>query len=77
MLRYLIELELSYLPEPLTEQDRKDTAAKGARRFDRFEQWLARQLVDPDNLYCRMQRDFQSRQDDFHADLSGATSTAP
>lgn len=54
MLRYMVELELSYLPEPETEADRREISAKGTRRFDRFEQWLARQLVDPENLYERI-----------------------
>jgi hypothetical protein len=27
---------------------------KGARRFDRFEQWLMRHLVDPENLYAQL-----------------------
>lgn len=65
MLRYLIELELSFLPEPGTEEERSDVTAKGARRFDRFEQWLTRQLVDPENLYQRLQAEFQASVDDF------------
>lgn len=67
MLRYLIELELSFLPEPGTEEERSDVAAKGARRFDRFEQWLMRQLLDPDNLYQRIQAKFQTTNKDFQS----------
>ena len=55
MLRYQIELDLSFLPEPVTEEERKIVTEKGARRFDRFEQWLMRQLADPQNLYQRLQ----------------------
>ena len=65
MLRYLIELELSFLPEPGTEEERSQVTAKGARRFDRFEQWLTRQLVDPENLYQRLQTEFQASIGDF------------
>ncbi len=38
MLRYQIELDLSFLPEPVTEEERRLVTEKGARRFDRFEQ---------------------------------------
>ena len=54
MMRYQIELDLSFLPEPITEEERREVTEKGARRFDRFEQWLTRHLVDPDNLYNRL-----------------------
>ena len=56
MLAYHIELDLSFLPEPSTAEERETVSEKGARRFDRFEQWLVRHLVDPDNLYSRLQR---------------------
>lgn len=65
MLRYLIELELSFLPETANEEERQAVADKGARRFDRFEQWLTRQLIDPDNLYQRLQSQFITSSDDF------------
>jgi hypothetical protein len=68
MLRYLIELELSFLPETANEEERQIVADKGARRFDRFEQWLTRQLVDPDNLYNRLQTRFTPRDEDFMQD---------
>jgi hypothetical protein len=55
MLRYQIELDLSFLPEPVTDEERKTVTEKGARRFDRFEQWLMRQVADPENLYGRLQ----------------------
>jgi hypothetical protein len=55
MLRYQIELDLSFLPEPVTDEERKIVTEKGARRFDRFEQWLMRHLVDPQSLYSRLQ----------------------
>ena len=38
MLRCQIELDLSFLPEPVTDEERKIVTEKGARRFDRFEQ---------------------------------------
>jgi hypothetical protein len=56
MLAYHIELDLSFLPEPATAEERENVSDRGARRFDRFEQWLVRHLVDPDNLYSRLQR---------------------
>ena len=69
MLRYQIELDLSFLPEPVTEEERKTVTEKGARRFDRFEQWLMRQLSDPDNLYNRLQGGVTPTEKDFaHAE---------
>jgi hypothetical protein len=65
MLRYLIELELSFLPETANEEEHQRVADKGARRFDRFEQWLTRHLVDPENLYNRLQARFTVREADF------------
>jgi hypothetical protein len=56
MLAYQIELELSFRPESTSEEERNSVSEKGARRFDRFEQWRVRHLVDPDNLYSRLQR---------------------
>jgi hypothetical protein len=67
MLRYLIELELSFLPEVANDEERLAVTEKGARRFDRFEQWLTKQLVDPDNLYQRLQARFQTAADDFES----------
>src|SRR5450631_547948 len=55
MLRYQIELVLSFLPEPVTDEEHKIVTEKGARRFDRLEQWLMRHLVDPQSLYSRLQ----------------------
>lgn len=57
MLRYQIELDLSFLPEPVTDEDRRSVSEKGARRFDRFEQWLVRHLVEPENFYQHLQRE--------------------
>ena len=54
MMRYQIELDLSFLPEPVTDEERKAVTEKGARRFDRFEQWLIRQLAEPESLYGRL-----------------------
>ena len=68
MLTYQIELDLSFLPEPSTEEERDTVAEKGARRFDRFEQWLVRHLVDPDNLYSRLQRSIVPAAGDFLKD---------
>ncbi len=56
MLAYHIELDLSFLPEPTSRAERESISEKGARRFDRFEQWLVRHLVDPENLCNRLQR---------------------
>ena len=50
MQRYQIELDLSFLPEPVTEEERRAVMEKGARRFDRFEQWLTRNLENPANF---------------------------
>src|SRR5665213_2343642 len=68
MLTYQIELDLSFLPEPSTEEERDTVSEKGARRFDRFEQWLVRHLVDPDNLYSRLQRSIVPAAGDFLKD---------
>ena len=65
MLAYHIELDLSFLPEPTTTDEREMVSEKGARRFDRFEQWLVRHLVDPDNLYSRLQRSAVPAAEDF------------
>jgi len=65
MMRYQIELDLSFLPEPVTDEERKLVTEKGARRFDRFEQWLMRHLVDPDSLYSRTQARMTPTQDDL------------
>jgi hypothetical protein len=70
MQRYLIELELSFLPETSTDEERQAVNEKGARRFDRFEQWLTRQLVDPDNLYHRLQAQFVAQEQDFGEERS-------
>jgi hypothetical protein len=65
MLRYQIELDLSFLPEPVTDEERKTVTEKGARRFDRFEQWLMRHLVDPESLYSRLQGRVTPTDEDF------------
>jgi hypothetical protein len=65
MLRYQIELDLSFLPEPVTDEERKLVTEKGARRFDRFEQWLMRSLVDPESLYSRMRNQLTPNEEDF------------
>jgi len=65
MLRYQIELDLSFLPEPVTDEERKIVTEKGARRFDRFEQWLMRHLVDPESLYSRLQGRITPTNEDF------------
>lgn len=54
MQRYQIEHDLSFLPEPITDEERQLVTEKGARRFDRFEQWLMRHLTDPESLYDRL-----------------------
>jgi hypothetical protein len=65
MLRYQIELDLSFLPEPVTDEERKLVTEKGARRFDRFEQWLMRSLVDPESLYSRLRSHMTPSEQDF------------
>ena len=65
MMRYQIELDLSFLPEPVTDEERKIVTEKGARRFDRFEQWLMRHLVDPESLYSRLQGKVTPTDEDF------------
>ena len=65
MMRYQIELDLSFLPEPVTDEERKLVTEKGARRFDRFEQWLMRHLGDPESLYSHLQGRTTPTSDDF------------
>jgi hypothetical protein len=65
MMRYQIELDLSFLPEPVTDEERKIVTEKGARRFDRFEQWLMRHLMDPESLYSRLQGRVTPSDEDF------------
>jgi hypothetical protein len=65
MMRYQIELDLSFLPEPVTDEERKIVTEKGARRFDRFEQWLMRHLADPESLYSRLQGRVTPTDEDF------------
>jgi len=75
MLRYHIELDLSFLPEPVTEEERKTVTEKGARRFDRFEQWLMRQLADPHGFYNRLQGGVMPTEKDFEKTLERHEST--
>jgi hypothetical protein len=49
----------------VTEEERRIVTDKGARRFDRFEQWLMRSLADPDSLYARLQTSRVPQEDDF------------
>jgi hypothetical protein len=65
MQRYQIELDLSFLPEPVTDEERKTVTEKGARRFDRFEQWLMRHLTDPESLYSRLHGRITPTDEDF------------
>jgi hypothetical protein len=55
MLTHHIELDVSSLPESTTTDERGTVSEKDARRFDRFEQSLILHLVDPDDLYSRLQ----------------------
>jgi len=68
MLRYQIELDLSFLPEPATDEERKIATEKGARRFDRFEQWLMRHLVDSENLYGHVRSSIKPVNGDLFSD---------
>lgn len=65
MLRYQIELDLSFLPEPSTEEERRAVTEKGARRFDRFEQWLTRNLEEPVAFQQRVQREVTAAEGQF------------
>jgi hypothetical protein len=65
MMRYQVELDLSFLPEPVTDEERKIVTEKGVRRFDRFEQWLMRHLVDPESLYSRLRTQVTPTEEDF------------
>lgn len=65
MMSYLIELNLGYGPEAITDEERENVESKGARRFDRFEQWLVRHLVDPENLHNRLQSAVSLSEQDF------------
>jgi hypothetical protein len=65
MMRYQVELDLSFLPEPVTEEERETVTEKGARRFDRFEQWLMRHLADPENFHQHLQRRVTPAEDEF------------
>ncbi len=49
----------------MTDEERKLVSEKGARRFDRFEQWLMRSLVDPESLYSRMRSQMTPSEEDF------------
>ena len=71
MQRYQIELDLSFLPEPVTDEERKTVTEKGARRFDRFEQWLMRQLANPESIDGRLQRRVTPTAGDFEQAPSG------
>src|SRR5271154_5391147 len=65
MMRYQIELDLSFLPEPVTDEERKIVTEKGARRFDRFEQWLMRQLADPNSFDRQLKETVRLHEADF------------
>jgi hypothetical protein len=65
MLRYQIELDLSFLPEPVTEAERKIVTEKGTRRFDRFEQWLMRHLAEPEGPNGRVRGSVTPTADEF------------
>ena len=65
MAGYHIELDLSFLPEPVTDAERESVMRKGTARFDRFEQWLVRHLVDPENLHNRLQSAVSPSEQDF------------
>jgi len=62
---YPIELDLSFLPEPTNADERETVSEKGAQRFNRFEQWPVRHLVDRQNLYSRLQRSAVPAAEDF------------
>jgi hypothetical protein len=65
MLAYHIELDVSFLSESTTTDERETVSEKGARRFDRFEQSLVLHLVDPDNLYSLLQHSAPPAAEDF------------
>jgi hypothetical protein len=69
MMRYRIELDLSFLPEPVMDEERKMVTEKGTRRFDRFEQWLMRHLADPESLYTGLQEGVTPTGEEFEKTL--------
>jgi hypothetical protein len=48
-------VDLSFLPEPVTDEQQEMLTEKGARRFGRLEQCLLWHLADPDRLCSRLQ----------------------
>ena len=65
MLGYLTELTLAYGPEAVTAEEQEQIDIKRARRFDRFEQWLAQEVVDPNNLHSRLSATVSTTEKDF------------
>jgi len=65
MVGYLTELNLAYSPEAITEEERDAVESKRIRRFAKFEQWLVRDLIDPENLYNRLQSTVSPSEQDF------------
>lgn len=65
MLGYLTEVTLAYGPEAVTAEEQEQIDIKRARRFDRFEQWLAQEVVDPSNLHSRLSATVSTTEKDF------------
>jgi hypothetical protein len=62
---YQTELALAYGPEAVTAEEQEAIDIKRTRRFDRFEQWLAQSVVDPDNLHGRLSSRVSTAEKDF------------
>ena len=62
---YQTELALAYGPEAVTAEEQEAIDIKRTRRFDRFEQWLAQSVVDPDNLHGRLVSRVSTAEEDF------------
>jgi len=65
MVGYLAELNLAYSPEAMTEEERDAVETKRVRRFAKFEQWLVSDLIDPENLYNRLQNTVSPTEQEF------------
>jgi len=59
------------LPEAITPEEQEAIDIKRTRRFDRFEQWLAQSVVDPENLHDRLLATISTAEQDFIAEPPG------
>jgi hypothetical protein len=71
MSAYQVEFALAYGPEAITPEEQEAIDIKRTRRFDRFEQWLAQSVVDPENLHGRLLATISTAEQDFIAEPPG------